>query len=250
LVESYEESSQTVIVSNEASDDYKFNPLNVGVLIPTLNEEKNIGHVLHELRTLGYSNLLVIDGKSKDQTIKIAKNNGAKVVLQIGRGKGTAIRQALNGDYLNTNAFVIMDADGSMSPGEIPQFAKALDEGADIAKGSRFVAGGYTYDMSVFRKVGNAFFTVIVNVLHRTKYTDLCYGYVAFSKRAIRIMGPVLESVNFEIETEIFIKAKKLGLAVKEVPSIEYKRKNGDSNLGSFRDGFKILLQIFSELRK
>ncbi len=251
MVEPHNEISTSEVESSSVMLDYsKISPFNVGILIPTLNEEKNIKYVLSGLKNLGYSNLLVIDGQSDDQTIKIAAENGAKVVLQIGRGKGTAIRQALNGDYIDTDAFVIMDADGSMSPKELPRFVEAIAKGADIAKGSRFIRGGYTYDMSVLRKIGNTFFTVIVNVMHRTRYTDLCYGYVAFNKRAIKAMGSVLESVHFEIETEIFIKAKKLGLTVKEVPSIEYQRRTGTSNLGSFRDGIKILKTIFSEMIK
>jgi hypothetical protein len=56
-----------------------------------------------------------------------------------------------------------------------------------------------------------------------------------------------LESEHFEIETELFVKAMKLGLVVKEVPSTEYNRANGESNLNSFRDGFKIFRTIAKE---
>ena len=80
-----------------------------------------------------------------------------------------------------------------------------------------------------------------------TKYTDLCYGFAAFNKHAISKLAPVLEATGFEIETEIFIKAKKLGLNVIEVPSFEYKRKSGESNLQAVKDGLKILKTIISE---
>ena len=66
-------------------------------------------------------------------------------------------------------------------------------------------------------------------------------------RNAIQAMAPFLESKHFEIETEILIKAKKLGFNVIEVPSTEFERKNGDSNLNTFRDGFKILKTIFKE---
>lgn len=221
---------------------------NVGIVIPTLNEEKNIQHVLSGLKTLGYDKVLVIDGKSKDGTIKVATENGAKVVMQIGRGKGTAVRQVLSNEYLDVDALVLMDADGSMSPEEIPRFVEALNNGADVVKGTRFAMGGFTYDMSIFRRIGNTFFTIMVNLLWSTGYTDLCYGYAIFNRKAIQKMSPVLKSTHFEIETEIFIKAKKLGLNVQEVPSVEYERRNGVSNLGAFKDGFKILKTIFSEL--
>lgn len=90
----------------------------------------------------------------------------------------------------------------------------------------------------------------LVNLLWKAKYTDLCYGYAAFRKDSLRKLYPHLKSRNFEIETEIFIKAKKLGLRVKEVPSIELRRRFGKSNLKAFRDGFKILQVIVHESLK
>jgi glycosyltransferase involved in cell wall biosynthesis len=219
----------------------------VGVVIPTLNEEKNIEEVLLDLKNLGYFDILVIDGKSKDETTKIAKNNGAKVVLQDGRGKGNAIKQALSNGYLVADAIVMMDADGSMDPKEIIDLVEILNSGADIVKGSRFLKTGYSYDMSSLRRIGNMLMVALVNLLWSAKYTDLCYGFAVFNRRAIEKLVPLLESQNFEIETEIFLKALDLGLVVKEVPSTEFKRKNGESNLNSFRDGFKILKTIAEE---
>ena len=221
--------------------------INVGVVIPTLNEEKNIGEVLSKLKSLGYNNILVIDGNSKDGTIEVATTNGAKVISQTGKGKGAAIRQVLNNNYLNVDALVFMDADGSMAPEEIPAFVEALNSGADVVKGSRFLKGGRTHDMTALRRFGNKVMMFIVNFLCSAKYTDLCYGYMAFNRHAIASLSPILESENFEIETEILIKALNLNLVVTEVPSIEYERKNGTSNLNTFKDGFKIFRTIFRE---
>ncbi|MCW4005714.1 MAG: glycosyltransferase family 2 protein [Candidatus Bathyarchaeota archaeon] len=233
--------------SNLFSDSVK-EPVTVGVVIPTLNEEKNIGEVLSELKSLGYGNVLVIDGKSHDDTSKVASKNGAKVVLQIGKGKGSAVRQVLSNGYLDVDALVLMDADGSMDPKEIPVFIEALASGADVAKGSRFLKDAYTHDMSALRRFGNTLMTSVVNMFWpQANYTDLCYGYAAFNKRAVETLAPVLESDNFEIETELFIKSLTSGLVVKEVPSVEYERKNGTSNLRTFRDGFKIFKTIFQE---
>jgi glycosyltransferase involved in cell wall biosynthesis len=225
-----------------------FSPLdlNVGVVVPAYNEEKNLGDVLYRLNSIGFSNVLVIDGLSNDGTLKVASQNGAKIVLQDGRGKGQAIRQVLSNNYLDSDALVMMDADGSMSPEEIPRFVQALSDGADLVKGSRFIVGGGTSDMTATRRFGNTLMTSAVNILCGSNYTDLCYGFVAFNKKAIQMLAPVLESNNFEIETEIFIKAKKLGLKVLEIPSFEYPRKNGVSNLKTFRDGFKIVKTILS----
>jgi glycosyltransferase involved in cell wall biosynthesis len=219
----------------------------VGVVIPTLNEEKNIEDVLFDLKNLGYYNILVVDGMSKDETTQIAARNGVQVVLQIGKGKGSAIKQGLSNSNLDADSIVMMDADGSMDPKEIPALVEALDSGADIVKGSRFLKGGYSHDMSSLRRIGNRLMVSIVNFLWSAKYTDLCYGFAVFNRRAIEKMVPLLKSQNFEIETEIFLKALDLGLVVKEVPSTEFKRKNGKSNLHSFRDGLKILKTIIEE---
>jgi glycosyltransferase involved in cell wall biosynthesis len=237
----------------ERTQEYGFtsltqNALNVGVVIPTLNEEKNVGEILSKLKTLGYDNLLVIDGKSTDDTLGVAVKNGARVILQTGKGKGSAIREVLNSDYIDADAVVMLDADGSMLPEEIPAYLEALNSGADVVKGSRFLDGGFTHDMSTLRRFGNKLMVSVVNFLWpKANFTDLCYGYAAFSKRAVEQLGPLLESKGFEIETEIFVKALNLGLVVKEVPSVEYERKNGTSNLHSFRDGFKIFKTIFRE---
>ena len=218
--------------------------MKVGIAIPAFNEEKNIGEVLSQLNRIGYENILVIDGLSKDGTLKIAAEGGAKIVLQDGRGKGQAIRQVLSNDYLASDVLVLMDADGSMAAEEVPRFVEALSKGADVAKGSRFMSGGGSYDMTALRRFGNKLMTSAVNFLCASRYTDLCYGFVAFNKKAIKALAPVLESSNFEIETEVFIKAQKLGLKVVEVPSMEYERKHGKSNLNTFRDGYKIFKTI------
>ncbi|MCW4024995.1 MAG: glycosyltransferase family 2 protein [Candidatus Bathyarchaeota archaeon] len=218
--------------------------LSIGVAIPAFNEEKNIGDVLTQLTGLGLDNILVIDGLSADGTLKVAEKNGAKIVLQDGRGKGQAIRQVLKNEYLDSDVLVLMDADGSMSPEEVPRFVAAIKDGADVVKGSRFISGGKTYDMTFLRRFGNTIMTSFVNFVCSSNYTDLCYGFVALNKKAVRALAPVLETNGFEIETEVFIKAKKLGLKVVEVPSIEYERKSGKSNLKTFRDGYKILKTI------
>jgi hypothetical protein len=88
----------------------------------------------------------------------------------------------------------------------------------------------------------------LVNLFWSAKYTDLCYGFVVLSKRAAKKLAPILESEHFEIETELFIKALRVGLVVKEIPSTEFTRKNGTSNLNALRDGLKIFRRIAREI--
>jgi len=220
----------------------------IKIIIPTLNEEKSIGEIIQELRQMGCDNILIVDGNSGDRTVNIAKESGANVIVQDGRGKGAALRQAFDDADLDGDIIVMMDADGSMNPKEIALFTKALDSGVDLAKGSRFLPGGYSEDMNLIRRIGNRFFVLLVNSFWSANYTDLCYGFAAFRKDALEKLRPYLKSINFEIETEIFIKAKKLGLKVIEVPSVEFRRRHGKSNLSIFRDGSRILKIVFREL--
>ena len=222
-------------------------PLDATVVIPTLNEERSIAELLVSLRKAGFSRILVIDGNSKDKTVEIAKRYGVEVIFQNGRGKGAALVQAFGNEYLQGNFIVMMDADGSMNPGELPAFIEALEIGNDVVKGSRNLNGGGSEDMSIMRRIGNTFFVVLTNLVWSAKYTDLCYGFAVFRKDAIKKLYPNLRSKNFEIETEIFIKAKKCGLRIAEVPSIELRRRHGKSNLKALRDGLRILLTIVRE---
>lgn len=222
--------------------------MKIGVVIPARNEEHSLPVVLEALQKIGIDDVLVIDGKSTDRTIEVAKDFGANVVLQTGNGKGNAVCQVFCNGYLDVDAVVLLDADGSMRPEEIPLLVEKLASGADVAKGSRFIEGGHSEDLSLVRKCGNLLFLSLVKLFWRADYTDLCYGYAIFRKETVKKLAAILKSQNFEIETEVYIKARKLGLKVAEVPSVELKRKHGKSNLNAFTDGFRILKTIIREM--
>ena len=219
----------------------------ISIIIPTLNEAKNIGEVIQKLKQVGCRDILIVDGNSVDGTAEYARKLGAKVIMQNGKGKGLALRQAFCNRYVDGDIIIILDADGSMDPEEVPTFVSAIESGAEVAKGSRFLPHGQSEDMSAVRRVGNKLLVGILNFLCLTNYTDLCYGYIAFRRDALRRISPRLTSDNFEIETEVCIKAKELGIKVVEVPSLERMRQHGNSNLSTFRDGFRILALIVRE---
>jgi len=223
----------------------------VSIVLPTLNEEESIVQALTALNeTLQDPCIVVVDGNSADRTAELAKSLGAHVISQTGKGKGDALRQAFNSSQLasrGSNIIVITDADCSMPPTEIPMLVKAVREGADLAKGSRFLAEGKSEDITLIRRIGNRFFLWIVNNFWGTKYTDLCYGFMAFRKEALEKLTPDLRSEGFEVETEICIKAKKLGLKVAEIPSIELRRLYGRSRLNTFEAGSRIMQTILRE---
>ena len=165
--------------------------------------------------------------------------------------------EAATGDFI-----VMLDADGSTDPAEIPRFVNALKEGADFAKGSRFMPGAGSTDISRLRQCGNYFLNKIVNAVYGTRYTDLCYGYNAFRRDCLVVMelnGSETENCDettmlwgdgFEVETLINVRIAKAGLRVAEVPSFEQCRHFGASNLNAFSDGMRVLRTIHAERKR
>ncbi|HZC28882.1 MAG TPA: glycosyltransferase family 2 protein, partial [Gaiellaceae bacterium] len=200
----------------------------MSVVIPALNEARNLPHVFAELPPWIYE-VVLVDGHSTDGTAEIASElfPAVRIIGQTGKGKGNALAcgfAACRGDVI-----VMLDADGSADPAEIEAFVEALCDGADLAKGSRFLEGGGSSDITVTRRAGNWFFSSLVNLLYRTRYTDLCYGYNAFWRRYLPALQ--VDCDGFEVETLINIRAAKAGLSIAEVPSFERDRIHGRSNL-------------------
>jgi len=201
----------------------------------------------------------VVDGYSTDDTLETVRKlrPDARIVMQNRRGKGNALAcgfAAATGDII-----AMIDADGSADPTEIPKFVQALLDGADFAKGTRFISGGGSSDITNLRRIGNRMLSVLVNVLCRTRYSDLCYGYNAFWRCHVPVLGLRAESSDqvdgdtrlwgdgFEVETLINIRVAQAGLIVREVASYEYSRIHGVSNLNAFSDGLRVLYTILAE---
>ena len=216
----------------------------VSVVIPTLNEERNIPHVFARLPD-GLHEVIVVDGHSTDGTVGVCRRlrPDVRVVTQPGRGKGNALAAgfaACTGDVV-----VSMDADGSTDPAEIPRFVAALCHGADFVKGSRFAQGGASSDITRTRRLGNRALNALVNALYGTSYTDLCYGFNAFWARCLPYMR--VDCDGFEVETLVNVRIAKAGLVIHEVPSYERDRIHGSSNLNAVRDGSRVLRTIAIE---
>ncbi|MPZ15696.1 MAG: glycosyltransferase [Chloroflexi bacterium] len=222
------------------------NSCRVSVVMPALNEAANLPHVLPRIPSWVHE-VVLVDGNSTDDTVDVARRllPTVRVIAQDGKGKGAALRTgfaAATGDVI-----VMLDADGSTDPAEIPAFVRALLGGADFAKGSRFLPGGGTADMSIYRALGNWGFVALARVLFRAPYSDLCYGYNAFWADAVDLLQP--DGDGFEIETQLNLRALRLGLKVAEVPSFEGARITGTSHLRTLPDGWRVLLTIWSEWR-
>lgn len=219
----------------------------ISVVIPALNEAENLPHVLPRIPAEVHE-VLLVDGHSTDGTAEIARHlrPGIQIVHQMGKGKGDALRcgfEAATGDIV-----VMLDADGSTDPAEIPLFLEPLLNGADFAKGSRFLRGGGTTDMPFYRRFGNWCFVTMVRVFFRAKYSDLCYGYNAFWVHVLPAIN--LDSDGFEIETKMNVQVARKGFRVVEVPSFESPRINGTGRLRTIPDGWRVLKTILGEAYK
>ncbi|HEY0002886.1 MAG TPA: glycosyltransferase family 2 protein [Actinoplanes sp.] len=228
------------------------------MIVPALNEARNLPHVMAGLPEV--DEVILVDGGSTDDTVDVARRlmPGIRVITQNRRGKGNALAcgfAAATGDII-----VMIDADGSTDPKEIPSFIAELRGGADFAKGTRFGGTGGSADITRLRLVGNRCLSLLVNVLFGTRYSDLCYGYNAFWARHLKVFD--LDSTSpapagkrdgrlwgdgFEIETLLNLRAARARLTIVEVPSFEQPRIHGESNLNAWTDGLRVLRTIARE---
>jgi glycosyltransferase involved in cell wall biosynthesis len=235
------------------------NEPSVSVIVPALNEARNLPHVFARLPQV--DEIVLVDGGSTDDTVAVARRlrPDIRVVRQNRRGKGNALAcgfAAATGDII-----VMIDADGSTDPLEIPSFVETLRSGADFAKGSRFQPTGGSADITRLRRAGNKCLSLLVNLLFGTRYSDLCYGYNAFWARHLDVFdldhtSPAPKSADgrlwgdgFEIETLLNLRAARAELDIVEVPSFEHNRIHGVSNLNAFTDGMRVLRTIAREWR-
>jgi len=219
----------------------------ISVIIPAWNEGGNLPFVLPHIPSI-VSEVVLVDGHSIDDTIVVARQllPSIRIVKQEGKGKGDAIRAGIaasTGDII-----VMLDADGSADPNEMPNFVEALMAGNDFAKGSRFAKGGGSHDLTLIRSVGNYGLSKLVNLLFQASFSDLCYGYNAFWKHCFDHVE--IDSDGFEIETLITIRMHQAQFKIVEVPSFEHSRIHGASNLHTFKDGWRVLKTIVRERRR
>lgn len=219
----------------------------VTAVIPAMNEADNLPHVLTRLPAC-VTEVILVDGHSTDDTVEVARQirPDIRIVVQDGRGKGNALKcgfEAATGQII-----VMLDADGSTDPAEIPAYVAALYEGAEFAKGSRFLNGGGSSDITWLRRTGNWFLSGLVNRIWDAGYSDLCYGFNAFWAHCLDHIAPDCD--GFEVETLMNVRAASAGLRIVEVPSFEHDRIYGQSNLRVGRDGMRVLRTIMREWRR
>lgn len=220
--------------------------ISVSLLVPTLNEEKNLPHVLPRIPSLPeIVEVILVDGSSRDNTIRVAQElmPQMRVVTEPGKGKGEAINsgaRAAQGDY-----FLVLDADGSQLPEEIPLYIEKARAGYDLVKGSRYMGGTHTEDETWDHGILVRISQFVANTLWRTHFTDICYGMFLIDRR--KYLGLNIRAVRHDVEWELMAKAMRAGLRIVEVPAFEAQRIHGKSHLSITRDGWLIAKAVFRE---
>ncbi|MCD4760047.1 glycosyltransferase family 2 protein [archaeon] len=221
---------------------------NTHIIIPALNEEKNIGNVINNLKKEGYHNLILVDDGSEDNTINIAEQAGAKVLKHIiNRGQGAALQTGMTYALLNGAQYLVhFDADGQHDPKEIKSILKPLlKKEAEVTLGSRFLK---KQKMPFIRKLTLKGAILIIWVFYGEKLSDAHNGFRAFTKEAAKKV--TITTDKMEHASEIIDKIKKRKVKYKEVPvTIIYKEehlKEGRKGQGQF-DSIKILFKMIME---
>lgn len=215
----------------------------------TRNEEATIEEVVRAVLPHA-DETLVIDGHSSDRTREIAKSLGAKVFLDGGRGKGDGIRKAI--EVATGDVIVFIDADCSHDPNDIPALVAPILKGeSDLVVGSRWMGGSDELfgDLGKFiRSTGSSVITLSINYRWHVKLTDSQNGFRAISTRAARAIK--LDEDIFTIEQEMIMKCLKAGFRVSEVPTHEYRRKTGSSQIVVWKVWHKYVWCLIKNLIK
>jgi dolichol-phosphate mannosyltransferase len=217
----------------------------VCILIPTLDEEKSIESVITDFQSLGFNNVFVMDGNSKDKTIDIAREKGAKVEIQTGKGKGLAIQQAFK--MIKEEVIVTIDGDGTYLPSDVEKLLEPIQrDEADHVIGNRFA----DYETGAFTRLnlfGNKMLNKLFGLAYGVLLEDMLSGYRAIKKEAIRELD--LNKLGFEIEAEMTIESVKKNIRMTEVPITYRPRIKSATKLRPFRDGVRIAYTLYDLLK-
>ena len=226
---------------------------NIIVLIPAYNEGARIAGVLARVREVcPQHDILVVDDGSRDNTAQAARQAGAMVVSHpFNMGYGVTIQTGYKYALRHGYDFLVqMDGDGQHDPAYVPQLlAPVLAGETDFVLGSRFL-GEESYEPSLSRRIGMAFFRSLVSVLIGTRITDATSGYQAFSSKVIRFFTTEVFPCDYP-DADMLITLHRAGFRIREVPVRMYARATGKSMHSGWKPFyymFKMLLSIFVTL--
>lgn len=223
-------------------------------MIPCYDEEKGIPKVMNDIpyekmKKLGYKmEVLVIDNNSKDDTSKVAKKLGAKVIFEGKQGKGNAIKTGFKSISKDTDYVIMVDGDDTYKPYEMHRLIELLENGfCDVVIGSRLEGKIVGKSMSFSHRLANWFFTFLTRNLYGANVTDTCTGYFAWTRKAVEKLNGYIKSGGFAIEAEMITKIARLGLKIYSVP-ITYEARAGESKLSPVMDGLRITWMLIKNM--
>lgn len=220
------------------------------VLMAALNEEEGIGLTIKEVKQyltgLVKTHYLVVDGKSQDKTVDVAKSLGADVVFQEGKGKGDAINYAIQ--YLNQNEIdyvVLTDADYTYPAEYIPKMIEILEQDPQVGMvcGNRFNSHLPCKSGGKMFYIGNKMLAFAHNVMNGIQLHDPLTGLRVIRWSALKDWTP--KSDGFDIEVELNHHIERQKYQIKEI-DIPYRERVGSKKL-KLRHGFQIFKRIVRE---
>jgi glycosyltransferase involved in cell wall biosynthesis len=227
----------------------KLGDSSVSVIIPVFNEESTVGDVITRTKNtleklkLPYE-VIVVDDGSVDRSLEISKAKEVNVLRETHQGKGHAIRSGIR--WAKGNIIVTLDSDGSHKPEEIPLILQCvMEDKVDFAIGSRFFnAEANKAKIPRLNRLGNRIFNSLIGLLTGVKISDSQSGFRSIRSSVIKKMK--LDSQGYEVESEMLVKALKMGVRVTEVPISFEQRTVGRSKLDPLKDGIRILYSIIT----
>jgi len=217
----------------------------IAVILPAYNEAESIGHVIAEvpkqqLERLGYSvQIVVVDNNSRDNTAEVARDNGAEVIFESQRGKGIAVKTAL--EACNADFIFMLDADYTYPATYIPEMMSHLEDGHPVVIGSRLKGKLQPGAMKRVNVIGNHILTILAVTLYQCRTTDLCTGFWGFRAEVAKSLD--IKANGFDLEADMFSQIARQRLAIGQVP-IDYRPRSGSSKLGSIKDGLRIARKL------
>lgn len=218
----------------------------VDIVIPAFNEETLITKTVSEclkLQRYDVRVLVMIDGKTTDDTAKKAQDAGALVIKTKEKGgKGAVFRKSL--PYIKGDYVVQIDADHQFQPEEIPKLVEPLRRGIDVVLGTRYQQGSMVemYSISYLKLFGSFFLSFMTSLFASQRITDVMAGFKGFKRDALVAINP--QTDHFGYEAELVIKAAKMGFVIQNIPITYTARAVGTSSVSSMKHGFLVLETI------
>ena len=213
------------------------------LIIPAKEEAESLPKVLLELKNFSCKIVIILE-QSDIKTLEAIKNFGCKIVYQSGRGYGNALIEGIKN--VETNYLCIFNADGSFDPKNLDEMLKLSENNTDFVFASRYMKGAGSEDDTFLTIIGNYFFSIFGKIFFSLKISDILFTYLLGKTQSFKKLN--LQSDDFCLCVEMPIKAKRLNMSMKDIPSFERSRIAGKKKVNEFRDGFKILIFMIKSL--